>query len=96
MLDLIDRVGPGGEFMSAKETARRSRTEIWMPVLMDRQSWDGWKAAGAPAIVNRIWTKVQQILTDHQPPPLSESAAEKIEAILNAAEARRGSQGAAI
>jgi hypothetical protein len=36
-LDLIDPVGPGGEFMSQDVTAKRCRAEIWNPTLMDRQ-----------------------------------------------------------
>ena len=36
-LDLIDQVGPGGEFMSQQVMAKRCRAEIWNPTLMDRQ-----------------------------------------------------------
>jgi len=88
MLDLIDQIGPGGEFMSVPETAKRCRAEIWNPTLMDRQPYDNWLAAGAQTMSERIHTKLKKILTKHQPPPLPEGAAEKIEAILQAAEAR--------
>ena len=88
MLDLIDRVGPGGEFMSMKETARRCRAEIWVPTLMDREPWVNWEAAGAGTMSHRIRVRVRQILATHQPPPLPEGAAEEIEDILEAAEAR--------
>ena len=88
MLDLIDRVGPGGEFMSTQETAKRCRAEIWNPTLMDRQPYETWQAAGAQTMNDRIRAKLQKILATHQPPPLPEGAAEKIEAILQAAEAR--------
>jgi hypothetical protein len=36
-LNLIDQVGPGGEFMSQDVTAKRCRAEIWNPTLLDRQ-----------------------------------------------------------
>jgi len=88
MLDLIDRVGPGGEFMSAKETARRCRAEIWSPTLTDREPWVTWEAAGAPTMPDRIKARLREILDTHKPPPLPEGAAERIEAILQAAEAR--------
>ncbi len=88
MLDLIDQIGPGGEFMSAPETAKRCRAEIWNPTLMDRQPYDNWLAAGAQTMSERIHTKLKKILAKHQPPPLPEGAAEKIEAILQAAEKR--------
>ena len=90
LLDLIDQVGPGGEFMSAKETARRCRAEIWNPTLLDRDPWVTWEAAGAQTMLDRIRAKLRDILATHQPPPLPDGAAEKIEAILQAAEARKG------
>jgi trimethylamine--corrinoid protein Co-methyltransferase len=88
MLDLIDRVGPGGEFMSTKETAKRCRAEIWNPTLMDRQPYETWQAAGAQTMNDRIRAKLRNILATHTPPPLPAGAAEKIEAILQAAETR--------
>ena len=91
-LDLIDRVGPGGEFMSERHTARHCRAEIWTPTLMDRQPWVTWEAAGAQTMLDRIRAKLREILATHQPPPLPEGAAEKIEAILEAAEAREGEE----
>jgi trimethylamine--corrinoid protein Co-methyltransferase len=74
--------------MSAKETAKRCRAEIWNPTLMDRQPYETWQAAGAQTMNDRIHSKLQKILATHQPPPLPAGAAEKIEAILQAAEAR--------
>jgi len=90
LLDLIDKVGPGGEFMSEKETARRCRAEIWNPTLMDRNAWVVWEAAGAPTMLDRIRAKLREILVTHQPPPLPARVAEKIEAVLREAEAREG------
>jgi trimethylamine--corrinoid protein Co-methyltransferase len=88
MLDLIDRIGPGGEFMSTKETARQCRTEIWSPTLMDREPWEGWEALGSTRMADRVKAKLQRILSSHQPPPLPPDVAEQIEGVLSAAEAR--------
>jgi trimethylamine--corrinoid protein Co-methyltransferase len=88
MLDLIDRIGPGGEFLSTKETARRCREEIWTPTLMDRSTWENWESAGAQTMHDRIRGKVGEILAKHKPPPLPEGAMERIQAVLEAAEAR--------
>jgi trimethylamine--corrinoid protein Co-methyltransferase len=88
MLDLIDRIGPGGEFISTPETAKRCRAEIWNPALMDRQPYETWQAAGAQTMNDRIRARLQKILATHQPPPLPAGAADQIKAILQAAEAR--------
>jgi trimethylamine--corrinoid protein Co-methyltransferase len=92
MLDQIDSIGPGGEFMSSFETAKRCRAEIWNPTLMDRQPYDNWQSAGSQTMTDRIQTKLTKILATHQPLPLPEGAAEKIDAILQAAERREAKQ----
>jgi trimethylamine--corrinoid protein Co-methyltransferase len=88
MLDLIDRVGPGGHFLAERETAMRCRQEIWTPSLMDRDPWEIWTAAGAPTMLDRIRQRVRTILATHRPAPLPNGAAGEIQAILEAAEAR--------
>jgi trimethylamine--corrinoid protein Co-methyltransferase len=88
MLDLIDAVGPGGEFISATETARRCRAEIWHPTLIDRQNWVNWLAGGARTMQDRTRARLEKILATHKPPPLAGDATEKIQAVLGAAEAR--------
>jgi trimethylamine--corrinoid protein Co-methyltransferase len=89
MLDLIHQIGPGGEFLSTKETARLFRQEIWQPTIFDRDRWVNWEAEGAKTAADRIREKVRRILAEHQPEPLREGAAEQIEAVLAAASARR-------
>jgi trimethylamine--corrinoid protein Co-methyltransferase len=88
MLDLIDQVGPGGEFVSAKETARRCRAEIWQPKLMDRQDWNNWEVEGALTMRDRIRARLREILSTHKPPPLPDGAAERITAVLETVAAR--------
>jgi trimethylamine--corrinoid protein Co-methyltransferase len=85
MLDLIDQIGPGGEFISAVETARRCRTEIWHPALLDRDTWDAWQEAGSPTMQDRVRARVQEILSTHRPAPLPDGVPEEIDALLEAA-----------
>ena len=82
MLDLIDKVGPGGQFISQKETARNFRKEIWLPRLMDRQPWIQWESNGSPSMLDRIQAHIREILKTHVPHPLPDGALEKIAAIL--------------
>jgi trimethylamine--corrinoid protein Co-methyltransferase len=88
MLDLIDKVGPGGHFLAERETARRCREEVWVPSLMDRTSWESWMAAGAETMTDRLRRRVQTILSTHQAPPLPNGAAKRIADIIQSAEAR--------
>ncbi|MCU0258980.1 MAG: trimethylamine methyltransferase family protein [Solirubrobacteraceae bacterium] len=50
MLDLIERVGPGGHYLSAKETSATLRAgEHWRPDLYRRVAYETWRAARPPA-----------------------------------------------
>ena len=49
MLDVIERVGPGGHYLSAKETSADLRAgEHWRPDLYRRVAYESWQAARAP------------------------------------------------
>jgi trimethylamine--corrinoid protein Co-methyltransferase len=88
MLDLIDEIGPGGEFVSTHETARGCRTEIWIPRLMDRDPWAAWEAAGGVTMQERIRMRVGELLAGHPAPCLPAETARRIAQILERAEAR--------
>lgn len=81
-LDLIDRVGPGGEFISQIETAKGFRKEIWLPRLMDRQPWNQWVENGSVSMATRIKTRIAEILKTQKPYPLPDGALAVINAIL--------------
>jgi trimethylamine--corrinoid protein Co-methyltransferase len=88
MLDLIHQIGPGGEFLSTKATAKRCRAELWNPLLMDRSAWVIWEAAGTGTMREQIGRRVAHILATHRPPPLPVGADACTAAILADAEAR--------
>jgi trimethylamine--corrinoid protein Co-methyltransferase len=47
LLDMIERVGIGGNFLREKETTRRIRAgEHYRPIVSARESYDAWKADG--------------------------------------------------
>jgi hypothetical protein len=46
-LDVIDAVGPGGDFLGTDHTHDHFR-EVWYPRLFDRRMLEGWQEAGRP------------------------------------------------
>lgn len=79
-LDLIDEIGPDGNYLHSSHTLQHFR-ERWYPNLIDRQNYGGWKAAGSKTLAERAAEKVDQILADHHPEPLPEDVLERIRAI---------------
>jgi len=63
--DLIQEIGPGGNFVTAKHTRRRMRSEHYQPLLSDRDNREEWEAAGGKAIWEKAAEVVRQILADH-------------------------------
>ncbi|MFB3882988.1 MAG: trimethylamine methyltransferase family protein, partial [Armatimonadota bacterium] len=44
--DLIDRVGPGGNFLAEEHTLNHFKSEFWFPKLIDRSRREKWEAQG--------------------------------------------------
>jgi len=86
-LDVIDKVGPGGHFLSEDHTLRHFR-ENWYSKLLDRQSREGWEAKGRLTLGERARARVQEILETHRPLPLEEAMLSKLNAIVQRAEKR--------
>jgi trimethylamine---corrinoid protein Co-methyltransferase len=85
-LDLIDKLGPEGDFISEMHTSQRMR-EDWYPDLFNRQNRTAWTADGSQSLRQRAQARVEKILSEHQPEPLPEEISQKIQAIVNRADA---------
>lgn len=88
MLDLIERVGPGGTFINQVESASLCRAEAWVPSVLDRNPYSIWEKKGSKSTEALSQEKLQKILGAHQVLPLPDGAAEKFETILAQAEDR--------
>lgn len=83
-LDVIDRVGPHGDFLGEKHT-RAHFKEDWYPALFDRNNHDNWQAAGGKTLRQRARDRVDEILASHEPEPLPRDVQEKIDGIVDRA-----------
>jgi trimethylamine--corrinoid protein Co-methyltransferase len=83
-LDVIDEVGPDGDFLGTRHTSRHFR-EDWYPELFDRRNYDGWASAGAKALRDRARERVEQILSDHQAEPLASEVQDRVDAVVERA-----------
>jgi trimethylamine--corrinoid protein Co-methyltransferase len=87
-VDAVRRVGPGGHYLGDEHTFRHFR-ENWMPTgVVDRNTYDVWKANGATTMGQRANAKVKSILENYQPEALDKAIDAKIEAVINKAAGR--------
>ncbi len=80
-MDVIDQVGPGGEFLSTDHTMNHFR-DFWEPTLFNRKRVEDWLEVGGRPLGQRLRERTVAILEEHEPEPLSEGVEEEIVDIL--------------
>jgi trimethylamine--corrinoid protein Co-methyltransferase len=80
-LDVIDQVGPGGDFLTSEHTLKHFRN-LWQPGLFDRSRAQEWESGGQKRLEERLREKTLAIMDDHSPEPLVDSAHKELEYIL--------------
>ncbi|MFQ5842468.1 MAG: trimethylamine methyltransferase family protein, partial [Thermodesulfobacteriota bacterium] len=88
-LEIIQQVGPGGEFVTHGHTFDHMR-ELSQSTLFDRNMRDVWVAAGEKDLTDRAYEKARYILQHHKPKPLPRGAAETMRSIVEDYEAELG------
>jgi trimethylamine--corrinoid protein Co-methyltransferase len=88
-LDVIDAVGPGGDFLNTDHTADHFRS-AWYPRVFDRRDYHAWRDAGGPTAVTTARDVARQAIATHTPSPLPETTLEALRAIVLEADARAG------
>ncbi len=82
-LDVIDEVGPGGEFLTTPHSQDHWR-QLWIPQVFNRQRLGPWEDAGSPTVNERLREITVEIMDTHTVPPLSEEADAEVTRILAA------------
>ena len=88
-VDLIDQVGPDGQFLDSKHTLTHFR-DRWYPTLVDRDNYDNWLAKGGKTLEQRAAERVEEMLAEHKPEPLPKDVAQAVHAIVERAEVKYG------
>jgi trimethylamine--corrinoid protein Co-methyltransferase len=76
--EAIADVGPGGNFLMEPQTVARCRTEFWQPEVCSRESLEAWMTGGQPDVTQRARGRWQQLLAEHQDPPLDATTASQL------------------
>jgi trimethylamine--corrinoid protein Co-methyltransferase len=87
-VDLIRRVGPGGNYLAEDETAAFLREEHWIPEFSNRDNPDTWILKGSPAYKETVTQKALEILNTHKPVPLPDPVAADLKKIYRKAQNR--------
>jgi trimethylamine--corrinoid protein Co-methyltransferase len=87
-LDVVDRVGPGGDYLTDKHTFDHFKKESWYPEMFPRTVYEKWVDAGSKTLTERANEKAVDILDHYEPDPLPEDVQKKLREIVQTAEAK--------
>ena len=82
-VDTIRQVGPGGDFLSTKHTARHVRKAQWRPTIINRQGHVRWQEEGGLDLREKARRKALKLLETHEPEPLPAELAARIDALVD-------------
>ncbi len=77
--EIIDQMGPGGNFLQASHTFNHFKNETWFPTLMKRDYHDKWVEKGKPTTQDRVREKLATIMESHTPVPLGNHERSELE-----------------
>jgi trimethylamine--corrinoid protein Co-methyltransferase len=66
-VDLIESIGPGGNFLTEAHTVMNMMNEFYHPTLADRTLYEEWESSGRNSIKDRARQKLEELMTTHKP-----------------------------
>jgi trimethylamine--corrinoid protein Co-methyltransferase len=79
---VIDRVGPGGNFLAERTTVQGIRSGTWLVKRMGvHQPFNAWQASGRLSVTDEAREKVDEILARHKPLPFSTEVEQELDRI---------------
>jgi len=77
--DVIEQVGPGGNFLGQRSTRTGIRGGEWyMGKTGVHDAYETWEAAGKPTLLEEVNEKLDHILATHRPLPLPEDVEQEL------------------
>ena len=86
-LDLIEERGPGGEYVTTDHTFDHWK-EWYMPTLQDRTDYETWVSEGEKSMGDRVKERTDQLLKEHEVPPIEEKMQQELNKIIKDADER--------
>ncbi len=84
-VDVIKKVGPGGNYLAEKHT-RRHMKDIWRPRVYDRKPYGAWLESGRQGAYEEAAQKARWILENHEVMPLDGTVKQEFARIIAEAE----------
>jgi trimethylamine--corrinoid protein Co-methyltransferase len=87
-LNVINEVGPGGNYLTHPHTRKNLRKEQYIPEITDRSVRRMWETTGSKSILQRAKEKAERIVQKHSCNPLEPTLQRELGEIVRQAEKR--------
>jgi trimethylamine--corrinoid protein Co-methyltransferase len=82
-LDVIQEIGPGGQFLTHNHTLKHFRTTQWRPRLICREGYEKWEESGSRSLLDRARYRLKEIFETHRPLPIPPEKAQVIRNLVD-------------
>jgi len=79
-VDLIKKVGYSGNYITAKETNKLYRKELFIPSTFSREPYETWEKEGSKLAIDHARERALDILANHQPREIDPSIEKELDA----------------
>ncbi len=84
--DVINEVGPGGEYLTQMHTFKHFKQELYAPILEERDNFDMWTSKGGLTMEQRANTRYKEILENYKEPAMDKSVRKDLDAYISSIE----------
>ncbi|HUK78207.1 MAG TPA: trimethylamine methyltransferase family protein [Thermoleophilia bacterium] len=81
-VDVLVKVGPGGDYLGQRHTTRHLRSSQWRPQLLNRMSHDRWLAGGGLDLTEKARARARELLATHRAPELPADLLARLDAVV--------------
>ena len=82
-LEIIDAVGPQGDFLGHPHTLKHFRREAWYPQVFDRRRYDAWSEDGGKPVDAALRQKALEALSKAKPQSFTQSQTRAMDQVLS-------------
>lgn len=77
-VQLINEVGPGGQYLTTDHTYQHFRKEFWQPTMSNRDTYDQWRLNGSVPILTQAENRVNEVIDNYEIPHIDQSIDQKL------------------
>ncbi|MCP4671170.1 MAG: trimethylamine--corrinoid methyltransferase, partial [Desulfobacula sp.] len=81
-VDVINQVGSGGEYLTNMHTFKNFKTELYAPIMEEKDNYHSWSSKGSLSIEQRANAKYKEMLENYIRPDMDNSVLKNLDAYM--------------